>query len=81
MNCACGESRTALAVARVLDASEGQADVLAEVDALVDEVEVGREGRVHDRARKRGLRGRVEETARGGPCARRECGRLVNLHV
>lgn len=76
-----GKTRAALAVARVLDAREREADVLAVIGALGNEVLVGRERHVHDRARERRRVGRVDVAPRPGPRARRERRRLVNLHT
>ncbi len=71
---------TALAVGRVLDARERLADVSAVVDALVDEVEVRRERRVH-RGRERGRGRRVDEASLERPPAWRESRGLVDLSM
>ncbi len=73
------EPEAALAVIRVLYTREREADVLAEVDTLIDEVQVRGEGMVHDRAAKRWRVHGIDETALQGPCAGRQGGGFVDL--
>ena len=69
---------TALAVARILDPRERHPDARAVADALVDEVDVRRERRVH-RGGERGEERRVDEASLEAPPPWGERRRLVDL--
>ena len=69
---------TALAVARILDPRERHPDARAVADALVDEVDVRRERRVH-RGGERGEERRVDEAPLEAPPSRGERRGLVDL--